>query len=156
MTKRLLCFTLMIAACVTVAACKRGVDPVNKAGDGLALGGYDCVAYHTNGQAVEGSADFTHQWRGATWRFVSAENRDRFIAAPERYAPQYGGYCAWAVSHGYTANGDPKAWKIVGGKLYLNYNDAVKKKWEEGEREYIEQGDHNWTEFLKRKPEHKG
>jgi len=114
------------------------------------------VAYHTEGKAVEGNAEFTHQWRGATWRFASAENRDRFIAAPERYAPQYGGYCSWAVSHGYTANGDPKAWKVVDGKLYLNYNDAVKKKWEEGEREYIEQGDHNWSEFLNHKPEHKG
>jgi len=156
MTKRYLLFALIVAASVGLAACKRGVDPVNKASDGLALGGYDSVAYHTEGKAVEGNAEFTHQWRGATWRFASAENRDRFIAAPERYAPQYGGYCSWAVSHGYTANGDPKAWKVVDGKLYLNYNDAVKKKWEEGEREYIEQGDHNWSEFLNHKPEHKG
>ena len=156
MTKRLGLFALIVAASVTMAACKRGVDPVNKAGDGLALGGYDCVAYHTEGKAVEGRSDLTHQWRGATWRFASAENRDRFLASPETYAPQYGGYCSWAVSHGYTANGDPKAWKIVGGKLYLNYNEAVKKKWEEGEREYIERGDQNWMEFQNRKPEHKG
>ena len=156
MKRRLFLSALIIAAILAVTACKRGVDPVNKAGDGLALGGYDCVAYHTEGNAREGNADFSHQWRGATWRFVSDENRDRFKAAPERYAPQYGGYCSWAVSHGYTANGDPKAWKIVGGKLYLNYNEAVKKKWEESEGEYIERGDHNWTDFLNHKPEHKG
>ena len=152
MMKRIYVCALIVAASLALAACKQGVDPVNKAADGLALGGYDSVAYFTEGKAVEGDQALTHQWRGATWRFASAANRDLFIAAPEKYAPQYGGYCSWAVSHGHTASGDPKAWKIVGGKLYLNYNEEIKKKWEEDEPQYIEQGDHNWPEFLKRKP----
>ena len=144
MTKRIFIIAIIIALSVAFAACKRdadpvsqGVDPVNKQAGSLALGGYDTVAYFTDGKAVEGRQEFEHQWRGAAWRFASAANRDLFAASPEKYAPQYGGYCSWAVGHGYTANGDPKAWKIVNGKLYLNYNADVKKKWEEGQKEYI-------------------
>ena len=89
-------------------------------------------------------------------RFSSAANRDSFAGDPEKYAPQYGGYCAWAVGHGYTAKGDPEAWKIVEGKLYLNYNKDVKAKWEQDVPGYISKGHENWPKFLKEKPEHKG
>ena len=74
---------------------------------------------------------FSYQWMGATWLFATAENRDRFQAEPERYAPQYGGYCAYAVSKGRTASIDPEAWRVVDGKLYLNYSKGVQKKWEQ-------------------------
>jgi YHS domain-containing protein len=77
---------------------------------------------------VKGSAQFSYEWQGATWLFSSAENRDRFNAEPDRYAPQYGGFCAYAVSKGRTASIDPEAWKIVDGKLYLNYSKGVQKK----------------------------
>ena len=87
-----------------------------------AVGGYDPVAYFTEGKPVAGNSGITHQWKGTTWRFSSEKNRDLFKAEPAKYAPQYGGYCAWAVSQGYTAKGDPNHWKIVGGKLYLNYD----------------------------------
>ena len=83
-----------------------------------AVGGYDPVAYFTEGKPVAGNSGITHQWKGATWRFASEKNRDLFKAEPAKYAPQYGGYCAWAVSQGYTAKGDPNHWKIVDGKLY--------------------------------------
>ena len=96
---------------------------------GVAIEGADPVAYFTEGKAVEGSDDFAHEWMGATWRFVSAANRDRFAAEPDRYAPQYGGYCAWAVSQGYTAKIDPEAWTIVDGRLYLNYSKEVRTQW---------------------------
>ncbi len=120
------------------------VDPVNKDKQGVALKGYDPVAYFTKSQPQKGSSQFSHQWSGATWWFESAENRDRFAAAPEKFAPQFGGYCAWAVSNGYTANADPEEWKIVNGKLYVNYNKDVRMKWEENAAQRIEAGNKNW------------
>ena len=84
---------------------------------------------------------------GATWYFACAENRDRFAADPERYAPQYGGYCAWAVAHGYTAKIDPEAWKIVDGKLYLNYSKDVQADWAEDIPGNISKGDANWPKI---------
>jgi hypothetical protein len=133
-----------------------GVEPVNKDSAGLALRGYDAVAYFREGAAVEGSAEFQHVWDGARWHFKSAENRDAFARAPEAYAPQFGGYCAYAVGHGYTADADPRAWKVVGGKLYLNYNVDVRGLWEQDEAGNIRSGEANWPQFLKRRPERKG
>lgn len=113
-----------------------------------AVGGYDPVAYFTEHKPVKGDKRFVHQWQGAEWRFSSAENRDRFAAAPERYAPQYGGYCAWAVSQGYTASGDPQYWKLVGDKLYLNYDASVQKKWEADIPGFIQKADQQWPAVL--------
>lgn len=115
---------------------------------GVAINGHDPVAYFDDGAPVEGSSSFEHEWNGATWRFASAENRDRFAAEPEAYAPQYGGYCAWAVSQGYTASTDPEAWKIVDGKLYLNYSKGVQKQWEADEAGNITKADGNWPRVL--------
>ena len=114
----------------------------------VAVGGYDPVAYFNEGKPVEGRRDITWSWKGATWRFVSEKNRDAFKARPEAYAPQYGGHCAWAVSKGYTAKGDPKHWKIVNGKLYLNYNATVQKDWERDVPARIASGDKNWPTVL--------
>jgi hypothetical protein len=111
---------------------------------GVAIEGTDPVAYFDQGRPVEGSSDFEHEWMDATWRFVSAENRDRFAADPEKYAPQYGGYCAWAVSQGYTAKIDPEAWSIVDDKLYLNYSKDVQKQWSADVPGNIAKGDANW------------
>src|SRR5688572_6266590 len=96
---------------------------------GGAIRGYDPVGYFTAGRPVKGSPQFSHQWRGATWHFASAENRDRFAAAPEKFAPQYGGYCAYGVAQGYAVSIDPAAWTIVDGKLYLNYSLSVRENW---------------------------
>ncbi|WP_137127962.1 YHS domain-containing (seleno)protein [Roseomonas sp. HF4] len=112
--------------------------------DGVAVRGTDVVAYVTEGRPVAGRADFTHAWRGATWRFASAANRDRFAADPERYAPAYGGFCAFAVSEGYTAPIDPNAWRIVDGRLYLNYNRSVQRRWEQDIPGRITRADANW------------
>ena len=101
----------------------------SKAASEPAIEGYDVVAYFEDGKPVEGSADFTAEYKGATWRFASADHRDMFKANPEAYAPQYGGYCAYGVSQGHAVRGDPMHWKIVDGKLYLNYNSGVQKKW---------------------------
>ena len=116
--------------------------------DDLAVKGYDTVAYFTDGKPVKGSKKFTHAWKGAEWRFASAEHRDLFAADPEKYAPQYGGYCAWAVSQGSTAGIDPKAWKIVDGKLYLNYSSKIQKKWEADIPGHIDAADGHWPKLL--------
>ena len=84
-----------------------------------AVGGYDAVGYFTDSKAIEGSSDFSYEYKGANWLFANKKNLDLFKQNPDKYAPQYGGYCAWAVSKGGTANGDPEVWRIVDGKLYL-------------------------------------
>jgi len=115
---------------------------------GKAIQGYDPVAYFTVSKPVEGKSEFTHTWKGANWRFASAENRNKFAAAPEKYAPQYGGYCAWAVSQGYTASTVPEAWKIVDGKLYLNYSKGIQQRWEQGgPRKLIVVANDNWKKL---------
>ena len=126
------------------AAAADRADPVNKNPSSVALKGYDPVAYFSGGKPVKGSQQFTHQWMGATWHFASQQSRDTFAANPAKYAPQYGGYCSWAVSRGYTADTDPQAWKVFGGKLYLNYNKSVQKKWEADIPGNISKADSNW------------
>jgi len=133
------------AALAAAVAAESGVEPVNQTRlAGRAIHGYDTVAYFEEKGAVRGSTDWTHEWNGATWLFVSAANRDRFAASPERYTPQYGGYCAWAVSRGYTADIDPDAWSIRDGKLYLNYNSQVQERWLAVVDEAIREADRNW------------
>jgi YHS domain-containing protein len=117
---------------------------------GLAIKGYDPVAFHKEGKAVKGSSSYELNWKDAKWRFASAENKDLFESNPERYAPRYGGYCAWAVSQGYTASVDPKnAWNIVDDRLYLNYNAEIKEKWEQDIPGHIQKADANWPGVLK-------
>ena len=115
----------------------------------LAVNGYDPVAYFTEKRPVEGSSKYTAKHKGATWRFASKENLEKFKADPDKYAPRYGGYCAWAVSQGYTAKGDPQYWRIVDGKLYLNYDASVQKRWEKDIPGFISKADKNWPGVLK-------
>jgi len=121
------------------------VSPVNKSlFGGVAIDGFDPVAYFTDGKPVEGKKEHAHEWRGATWRFASAEHRDLFAADPGKYAPQYGGWCAYAVAQGSTADIDPEAWTIHGGKLYLNYDKKVQAKWLADRDAYIAKADVTW------------
>ena len=123
-------------------------DPVYQK-NGVAIKGYDPVAYFTSNGPVKGNAEFSHTYKGATWHFASAENREKFKSDPDKYAPQYGGYCAYAVSKGSTAKIEPDAWKIVDGKLYLNYSKGIQKKWEKDIPGYIKKADANWPAVLK-------
>ena len=116
--------------------------------DGIAIDGTDPVAYFTEGAPVAGDPAITHDWMGATWRFVSAANKDAFVVAPEAYAPQFGGYCAWAVSEGYTASTTPEAWSIVDGKLYLNYSRRIQRRWEKDIPGNISRATANWPKIL--------
>ena len=118
---------------------------------GVAVGGFDPVAYFTDGKPVKGTKDLLTEYEGATWRFASAANRDAFQADPAtKYAPQYGGYCAWAVSQGYTAKGDPQAWTVHDGKLYLNYNKKVRATWAKDIPGNVKKGDANWPAVLEK------
>ena len=141
--RRAFCAGLLVM--VTVAAVPGAPDAQEIFTDnGLALRGYDPVAYFNEGEPQRGSADFVAEWGGAEWRFVSAANRDAFLAAPGEYAPQYGGFCAWAVSQGYTAPINPHAWAIVEGRLYLNASTRVQRRWARDAAEHIERADANW------------
>ena len=115
---------------------------------GLALSGYDPVAYFTEGRPMQGSANLEADWNGAIWRFANTDNKLAFLENPEKYAPQYGGYCAYAVGNGYTASADPQAWSITDGKLYVNYNKAVRGLWNLRRSHYIREGDKNWPSVL--------
>ena len=148
----------LLAAALLAVATIAGVLHPARAGEApvytgflsnLAVSGYDPVAYFSDGRPVEGSSEFESKYKGAVWRFASAEHKAAFDADPEKYAPQYGGYCAWAVSQGYTAKADPESWKIVGGKLYLNYNADAQKLWEENIPAHIAAGDENWPKLTK-------
>ena len=111
---------------------------------GVAVSGYDPVAYFTEGKPVKGNPAIKVTHAGADWYFASAANQQAFSLAPDKYMPQYGGHCAWAAAQKYLAPGDPSAWKIVDGKLYLNANLSVQKTWEKDIPGFIKTGDANW------------
>lgn len=116
--------------------------------DGYAIGGTDPVAYFTLGEPTRGTSDHSYEWMGSTWLFSRAEHRDRFAADPETYAPQYGGWCAWAAARGYTASTIPEAWNIVNGKLYLNYSHRIHRRWEANIEAYIAAADNHWPDIF--------
>jgi hypothetical protein len=127
------------------------IDRLNTGRGGLVVAGYDVVAYFTDGRPVRGVPEHEMVWKGARWRFASREHRDLFARSPERYAPQYGGFCAYAVSRNYTATIDPEAWFIVEGRLFLNYSTGVRERWLAERDLNIKRGDANWP-ALSRKP----
>ena len=139
---------LAAAFFATPAMAATPAPAVYTASDGLGARGHDPVAYFTQGKPVRGSAAHQLEWGGATWRVASAASLAAFKADPARYAPQFGGYCAWAVSQHYLAPGDPNVWKIVDGKLYLNANARAKQLWEAEQAEAIDRGHRNWPAVL--------
>lgn len=112
--------------------------------EGYALQGYDPVAYFTVGAPTTGNSDFEAEHGGATYRFASAENRDLFNQDPDKYAPQYGGFCAFGAAMGRKFGADPQAWRVVDGKLYLNLNKEIQKRWVTDIPGFIRGADHNW------------
>lgn len=142
--KHILFSISVLAALAGAASGGSPAEAVNRDRAGVAAHGYDVVAYFTDNKPVKGSAQFTQEWMGARWQFASAEHRELFAKDPSRYAPQYGGYCAWAVGHHATADIDPAAWRIVDGKLYLNYSPGIQKKWEQDRAKWIGEADRNW------------
>lgn len=120
------------------------VDAISRDGMGAALQGYDVLSYLEDGLAVQGSEKFTAEYGGVTWRFTTAEHRDRFRANPQAYQPEYGGFCAYSVGRGYPATADPKSFKVQDGKLYLFFNRAAQTVWEQDQRQLSAAADRNW------------
>ncbi len=113
---------------------------------GVALKGYDAVAYFNSDQPTQGSGEYSHDWEGVTWRFSSSENRDLFVGNPEAYAPQFGGFCSFAVSKGFTADISPDAWHIADEKLYVFADQNVRDDWVAGLGEgSLEESTANWV-----------
>jgi len=113
--------------------------------DGVAIRGYDPVAYFVDSAAVQGTKEFSYTWQGAEWYFRNQDNRDSFKAAPEMYAPQFGGFCAFGASENHKASTDPSAYTIINGKLYLNYSKKVKEVWMKNTVGNIEKAEANWV-----------
>lgn len=121
----------------------QATEPFNTE-DGVGIKGYDPVAYFTEEKPVRGDTAHVYEWQDVRWLFSSAEHKELFIQNPEAYAPQFGGYCAWAASRNYTADTDPEAWTVDNGKLYLNYNKRVRRNWSKDQTENIKKGHTNW------------
>jgi len=114
---------------------------------GAAIKKYDPVAYFKAGKALKGSESFIFQWHNMTWYFITGENMELFASSPEKYAPQYDGYCAWAMTEARKAQTDPEVWKIVDGKLYLNCSETAYKKWSRDIPGNIKKADENWLKI---------
>ena len=148
-TLRHLAPLLALAALMLPGAAWSKEDPIYTSYfSNAAAGGYDVTAYFTEGKPVKGKKSFKTKYQGADWLFASRENLDKFVNNPEMYAPQYGGYCAWAVAQGDTASGDPLLWTVHEGRLYLNYNKKINKQWRDDMEALIVDGDMNWPGVL--------
>jgi len=123
--------------------------PAVNATDGVGLKGYDPVGYFTDGQPTKGTGQYSLQWKGVTYRFASAEDLQLFKADPEKYLPQYGGYCAYAMSINRIADISPTEWTIFDGKLYLNNNFFSQTLWSVDKSGRVQAADRNWTAFPK-------
>ena len=117
--------------------------------DGLAISGYDPVAYFTEGRPVPGSDRHRLRWHGAVWQFASEVNRRAFEMNPAVYAPQFGGYCAYTVANGYPMKAEPDVWTIHEGCLYLNFNASIRILWQRDMVHYIALARENWRSFDK-------
>ena len=139
---------LMIFSFVLLQLTGLGGIAVGKSpGDDLAIKGYDTVSYFKDSKASKGNESFTFQWHDMTWYFSTKENRDLFASSPDKYAPQYDGYCAWALTESRKAITDPEVWKIVDGKLYLNCSEAAFEKWSKDIPGNIKKADENWLKL---------
>lgn len=141
-------FTPIAAALVLAfASAAFAADEVNTDRTGLAIVGYDPVAYFTDGEPTKGDFQTTAEHDGAVYRFVSEENRARFLESPDRYVPQFGGYCAYGVAVGAKFSADPTVWKIVDDKLYLNLDENIAAKFNEDADGYIAKAESTWKEL---------
>jgi YHS domain-containing protein len=138
--KRAITFTVLLFNSVLLFSQKPAIFSTEMG----AIRGYDPVAYFNDGKPIKGSAEYSYSYQNATWYFSSFQHLELFKKSPEKYVPQFGGYCAFGMSRGYKAETQPDAWTIVAGKLYLNYNLAVRTDWNSKQAEYIEKATVNW------------
>ncbi len=147
--------TLISGAALSVAlatsSIAAGVE-LNASSTGLALQGYDPVAYFTQGEPTKGDYRISSVYNDATYRFSNEEHKAAFEADPEAYLPQYGGYCAFGAAMGFKFDGDPEYWKIVDGELFLNLSKDIQVRWEEDIPGLVERADNNWTNIADKAP----
>ena len=125
-------------------------DPINASFWGnKAIDGYDSVAYHLQKKAVVGSKKFSYEWKGAFWLFSNSKNRELFKKEPKKFAPEYGGYCAWAAAQGKLADTDPKLFDLYEGKLYLNYNRKTQSDWRKDKKNMVLKGNKLFPSLIK-------
>lgn len=148
-------FAALLLACTSLAfaaapinTLKRGL--ISDSNTGTAINGYDTVAYFTEKKPVKGSDAHSTQWQGGTWKFSSKENLELFKANPEKYAPQYGGYCAYGVAQGYLVTVEPEQFSVIDGKLYLNYSSGVQEKWKKDPAGFNKTADARFSDLLKK------
>jgi YHS domain-containing protein len=152
-----LSIALLLSACAATpgkVSVTKAIAPINVP-DAVAVHGYDPVAYFTDGAPTAGSPSIQYEWSGVHWQFASEAHRSLFVSHPEQYAPQYGGYCAFAVSRGTVADGDPHQWAIVNNKLYLNNNAFAMHLWDKDRPGNIQTADINWPLIPKKHIENK-
>ncbi|MCB2130511.1 MAG: YHS domain protein [Rhodobacteraceae bacterium] len=147
--RTILAFALALPVLVAIERPAFAEQPAVFAPDGLAISGYDPVLYLTENRAQPGKPEFALEWHGASWRFASAETLTAFEMNPKAYAPQYGGYCAYAVSKGALATSDPEAFTVWNGRLYLNYSADVRTIWREDIAGNVEKADGHWPAVLR-------
>jgi YHS domain-containing protein len=148
---------LFVAMVLLASTAALAAPPINTLKGGLfggrtdtAILGYDTVAYFTDGKPVKGQDTFVHEWQGAKWKFASQAHLDLFRTSPEKYAPQYGGYCAYGVSQDNLVSIEPDKFRVIDGKLYLNYDADVQQKWLQDPAGYIRQADAKFPALLKK------
>lgn len=147
MKKLIIVWAAMICAVIAPAAIA-GSDPVYTAWhNNNAVGGYDVTTFYT-GVPQAGKAEYSFEHDGARWMFTTQTNRDKFAAAPDDFAPAYGGYCAWAMANHKLAKGNPKHWNVEDGRLYLNFNGRIKTRWEKDKPGFIAAANENWPAIL--------
>lgn len=140
---------LAIALVAPVGMADSSTKGVNVDSAGVAIKGYDTVAYFTNGRAIKGDPEFVFDWNSAQWRFASAAHRDMFSANPERYAPRFGGHCSMGLTKGRLVSADPEAWTIIDGKLYLYFSKEGREKFRQNTPENIRKAEANWDKARK-------
>ena len=150
MSRVAVCFALLISGVASgwAGESARVQHLTNVDSQGVAIKGYDAVAYFTEGKAIQGAKDITYQWNGALWRFATQAHRELFVSQPEKYAPQFGGYCAYGAATGKIFDVDPEAWEIKGGKLYLVHNQNIKQQWIQDYSVFVEEANRKWPGIL--------
>ena len=149
---RTLAFLAMLTpACLIGGTASAGTSVNTGYFGGVAIKGYDPVAYFVEGRPMKGSDEFSLEWLGAIWQFANAEHKELFAEQPLKYAPQYGGHCSLGTAFGEsTINIDPEAWSIVDGKLYLQYSKSAIEEWKQQPNEWIARGEENWPQIKAR------
>lgn len=158
--KRRLALAIMTASITMIGAIpqlamaydENSTSSVNVDAKGVGLKGFDPVAYFTAGSPTMGKSSIAAAHDGVTYYFASIENRDKFKADPAKYAPQYGGFCSMGVALEKKLDGDPQAWRVVDGKLYLNVNKDVQKKWLEDVPGNLKKAEMNWGSIKAKTP----